>query len=329
MSDLLVASATEVADLLRRKEVSSRELTAQVLERIDRLNPRLNAVVEVRAEAALEDAAAADRALAAGTRRPLLGVPVSVKEAFNVVGLHTTWGNPAFAEYVADADATVVRRLRDGGAIIVGKSNVATMLADFAQTANDVYGVTNNPFDIDRTPGGSSGGAAAAIAAGMTFVEYGSDLVGSIRIPASFCGVYGLRPSVGIVPLTGFQPPGPPAPPSDMAYMTALGPLGRSAADLRVTLTATAGPDGAAARAYTWGLAAARHGRLDEFRVGVVLDSRQAPVTSEVGAALSDTVDAFAELAPRSSWDGPTGSIRKRWLSRSASISISSSRIST
>ena len=294
LSDLLVTSASDVVDLLRREEISSRELTERVLERIGQLNPVLNAVVEMRAAAALQDAAAADRAITAGSRGPLLGVPVTVKEALNVAGMRTTWGDPAFADHVADTDATVVRRLRRAGAIIVGKTNVAAMLADFAQTANDVYGVTNNPWATDRTPGGSSGGAAAATAAGMTFVEYGSDLVGSIRIPASFCGVYGLRPSVGIVPLTGFQPPGPRAIPSDMTYLPALGPLGRSAADLRVALTATAGPEGAAANAYTWRLATARHSRLDEFRFGVVLDSSQAPVTSEVGAALSDAVDALA-----------------------------------
>jgi amidase len=294
VSDLLAGSASQVVELLRRREVSSRELTERVLERIDRLNPRLNAVVEVRAEAALKDADVSDGAITAGSRGPLLGVPMTVKEALDVTGMRTTWGNPAFKDYVADTDAMVVRRLRNAGAVIVGKTNVAAMLGDFAQTANDVYGVTNNPWDTDRTPGGSSGGAAAATAAGMAFVEYGSDLVGSIRIPASFCGVYGLRPSVGIVPLTGFQPPGPPAIPNDMTYLPALGPLGRSAADLRVALTATAGPEGAAANAYTWRLAAARHSRLDEFRVGVVLDSSQAPVTSEVGAALSDAVDALA-----------------------------------
>jgi amidase len=294
MTDLLVTSASQVVESLRRKEVSSRELTERVLERIDQLNPTLNAVVELRAEAALGDAAAADRAITAGARGPLLGVPVTVKEALNVTGMRTTWGNPAFKDHVADTDATVVRRLRHAGAIIVGKTNVAAMLSDFAQTANDVYGTTNNPWDTDRTPGGSSGGAAAAVAAGMTFLEYGSDLVGSIRIPASFCGVYGLRPSVGIVPLTGFQPPGPPAIPSDMTYLSALGPLGRSAADLRVALTATAGPEGPAANAYTWRLATARHRRLNEFRVGMVLDNPHAPITSEVGAALSDAVDALA-----------------------------------
>jgi amidase len=168
------------------------------------------------------------------------------------------------------------------------------MLSDFAQTANDLYGVTSNPWDARCTPGGSSGGAAAAVAAGMTFLEYGSDLVGSIRIPASFCGVYGLKPTAGIVPLAGLQPPGPPAPPSDMTYMSAVGPLARAAGDLRTALAATAGPEDPAAKALSWALPAPRHQRLGEFRVGVVLDDRDTPVTAEVGALLSDAVDALA-----------------------------------
>ena len=168
------------------------------------------------------------------------------------------------------------------------------MLGDFGQTANQLYGVTGNPWDPARTPGGSSGGSAAAVAAGMSFLEYGSDLVGSIRIPASYCGVYGLKPSVGVVPLTGFQPPGPPAGPSDMSYLSAVGPLARSAADLRAALAVTAGPEAPAANAYAWSLAPPRRRRLRDFRVGVVLDHDHAPVSSEVAAVLSDAVDAIA-----------------------------------
>src|SRR5918997_13185 len=176
---------------------------------------------EFLAEPRVQEAVAADDATARGDDAgPLHGVPMTIKDSFNVAELHTTWGNPAFKDFVADSDATVVRRLRQAGAIIVGKTNVAFMLADLGQTASELYGVTNNPWDTARTPGGSSGGAAAALSAGMTFLEYGSDLVGSIRIPASFCGVDGLKPSVGIVPLSGFQPPGPPAPPIDMTYMS-------------------------------------------------------------------------------------------------------------
>src|SRR5215207_9974789 len=161
------------------------------------------------------------------------------------------------------------------------------MLGDYAQTANELYGVTNNPWDPARTPGGSSGGSAAAVAAGMAFLDYGSDLVGSVRIPASFCGVYGLKSSVGIVPLTGFQPPGPPAGPSDMMYMSAVGPLGRSAHDLRTALSVTGGPEGQVAKAYSWALSPSRHTRLEDFRVGVVLDHEHAPVSNEVAGPIS------------------------------------------
>ena len=295
MHEALFQSATDATRMLSRQEVSSRELTEMLLARIDLVNPTLNAVVELRREAALRQAAAADEAIARGEGvGPLHGVPMTIKDSFNVAGLHTTWGNPAFKDFLADTDATVVRRLEQAGAIIIGKTNVHFMLADFGQSANELYGVTNNPWDTTRTPGGSTGGAAAALSAGMTFLEYGTDLVGSIRIPASFCGVYGLKPSVETVPLTGFQPPGPPAGPSDMMYMSAVGPLGRSARDLRTALSVTGGPEGQAAKAYSWTLSPPRHTRLKDFRVGVVLDHEHAPVSSEVTGRLSNAVDALA-----------------------------------
>ena len=291
---LLAGSAAAAADMIRRREISSVELTRLLLTRIDAVNSAVNAVVEIQRERALDEAAAADQALARGGEPgPLHGVPMTVKDSFDASGYHTTWGNPAFRDYVANRDATVVGRLRDAGAIIVGKTNVAFMLADFAQTTNPLYGVTNNPWDPGRTPGGSTGGGAAALAAGMTFLEYGSDVVGSIRIPASFCGVYGLKPSVEVVPLTGFQVPGPPAGPSKMRYMSAVGPLARSASDLRTALSVTAGPEAPQSRAYSWSLARPRHRRLRDFRVGVVLDHEQCPVSSEVAAPLVAAVDAI------------------------------------
>jgi len=294
VTDALFRSATEAAQLVRQNELSARELTELLLAQIEAVNPAINAVVELRAEAALEDAAAADRA-GDSSARPLRGVPMTVKESFDVAGLRTTWGNPDFADFVAETDATVVRRLKDAGAIIVGKTNVHFMLADFGQTANELYGVTNNPWDRQRTPGGSSGGGAAALAAGLTFLEYGSDLVGSIRIPASFCGVYGFKPSVGVVPLTGFQVPGTMANPPELTYMSAVGPLARSAADLRTALAVTAGPEPPASNAYSWHLAPPRHDRLAAFRVGFILEHDHAPVSSEVTALLSHAVDAIAE----------------------------------
>ena len=293
--EALLQSATDAARMLRCKEISSRELTEELLARIDSVNPALNAVVELRPEAALQEATTADETITrGGDVGPLHGLPMTIKDSFNVAGLHTTWGNPAFKDFEADSDATVAKRLKRGGAIIVGKTNVAFMLSDFGQTANELYGLTNNPWDTTRTPGGSSGGTAAALSAGMTFLEYGSDLVGSIRIPASCCGVYGLKPSAGIVPLTGFQPPGSPAGQSDMMYMSAVGPLGRSAHDLRTALSVTGGPEGQVAKAYSWALSPSRHTRLEDFRVGVVLDHEHAPVSSEVLTQLSDAVDALA-----------------------------------
>src|SRR5829696_5331237 len=296
----LLRPAADVARLLRDRRLSSRELTEALLARIEAVNPRLNAVVQLRAEEALAEAAAADATAARGGELgPLHGLPITVKDCFDVAGLPTTWGNPAFRDHVASADATLVRRLRRAGAVLVGKTNVAFMLGDFGQTANELYGATANPWDPGRTPGGSSGGAAAATAAGLSFLDYGSDLVGSIRIPAGFCGVYGLRPSVGVVPLTGFQLPGPPAGPSDMVYLSAVGPLGRSADDLRAALAVTAGPSGPAVGAWRWALAPPRRTRLAGARVGVVLDADEAPVTGEVGAVLSDAVDALARTGAK------------------------------
>jgi amidase len=283
----MMTTATEIARRIRAGEVTSREVTEQLLARIasDR---SVNAVVETRPEFALRSADEADAAVADEREvGPLHGVPMTIKECFNVAGLHTTWGNPAFAEYVADRDAVVVERLSRAGAIIVGKSNVHTMLADFGQTANEIYGRTNNPADLTRTPGGSSGGGAAALAAGLSYLEYGSDLVGSIRLPAAYCGVYGLKPTAGLVPLQGFQVPGPPEVPNEFPNLSTIGPLARSAVDLRTALRVTGGP----VAPYSWELRPSRHGRLTDFRVGVVTDHPAAPVSSEVGDALSATVD--------------------------------------
>jgi amidase len=216
---------------------------------------------------------------------------MTVKDAINVAGLHTTWGDPAFADYAPDSSATLVDRLVGAGAIIVGKSNVHTMLGDFGQTSNALYGRTNNPHDLTRTPGGSSGGGAAALAAGLTYLEYGSDLVGSIRLPAAYCGVYGLKPTAGVVPLNGFQPPGPTPPATEFPNPSSVGPLARSAADLRIALEVTGGPVG---KAMSWQLEPPRHRKLADYRVGFVLDHPDAPVTDEVGTAFSDQVDALA-----------------------------------
>ncbi|MEV6412470.1 amidase family protein [Kribbella sp. NPDC051718] len=280
-------TATEAAAAIRAGQASSRELTEDLLARIA-ADTTVNAIIETRPEYALAAATAADKAAARG---PLHGVPMTVKDAIEVAGLHTTWGNPAFADYVPTSSAPLVERLTRAGAIIVGKSNVHTMLGDFGQTQNELYGRTNNPHDPTRTPGGSSGGGAAALAAGLTYLEYGSDLVGSIRLPAAYCGVYGLKPTAGVVPLNGFQPPGPPAPATEFPNPSSLGPLANSAADLRTALEVTGGPTG---KAMSWHLEPPRHRKLADYRVGVVLDHPDAPVIDEVGKALSDQLDTLA-----------------------------------
>ncbi|GAA1133757.1 amidase family protein [Kribbella jejuensis] len=281
-------TAGEAAERIRVGQTTSRELTEELLTRIA-ADTAVNAVVEVRREYALSAADRADRG--GGSSGALHGVPVTVKECFDVGGMHTTWGNPAFAGFVARRDAVVVERLQRAGAIVVGKTNVHTMLADFGQTTNEIYGRTNNPADLTRTPGGSSGGAAAALAVGLTYLEYGSDLVGSVRLPAAYCGVYGLKPTNGLVPQRGFQPPGTPYVPSELPNLSTLGPLARSAADLRIALRATAGPEAP----YSYTLRPPRHRQLSDYRVGIVTDHPAAPVTAEVGDALSNTIDVLAK----------------------------------
>ena len=290
---VLTMSAVDVANRIKQGEESSVEVVEAALAAIERGNAEIGAVVEVRAEAALREAEEADRTRRS-SEKPFHGVPITVKEAFDVAGMRTTWGDPTFADYVADSDATVVQRLRAAGAIVLGKTNVPTMLGDFGQTSNEIYGTTNNPWDTGLSPGGSSGGSAAALAASMSFLEYGSDLAGSIRIPASFCGVYGLKPSVGIVPTTGLNPPGAPPPLTDLGNLLCVGPLGRSIRDLRSALQVTAGPERPRDLAHTWHLPPARRQRLADHRVGIVLDDRHCPVSSEVGDILSDAVDSLA-----------------------------------
>lgn len=300
-----VDSATAVAAGIRAGRVSSAECTEALLERVAAINPVVNAISELAVDAARAQAARADAAIERGEEvGPLAGVPITVKDALHVAGLQTTWGNPEFAGGTADRDATAVQRLREAGAVILGKSNVALMLQDYGQTTNPLHGTTNNPWDPGCCAGGSSGGAAAALAAGLTYLDYGTDLVGSIRIPAAYCGVYGLKPTVGTVPVTGLQPPGPFGPPGDPGALSCLGPMARSAADLRVALTVTGGPEPPAALANRWRLAPPRHHRLNGFRVGVVPDDPRCPVTSEVGTRLSDAVDALthAGVTVRAGW---------------------------
>ncbi len=198
MTPMCFQSALHIAAQLRSRQLSAVECLEYFRARVERLNPALNAIIAFDWERADESARRADQTLAQGLPSgPLHGVPMTIKESFDVAGLPTTWGERSLS-YVAERDDPAVERLRKAGAVIFGKTNVPLLLLDF-QTYNDIYGVTNNPWDLARTPGGSSGGAAAALAAGLTSLELGSDIGGSIRNPAHYSGVFGHKPTFGIV----------------------------------------------------------------------------------------------------------------------------------
>ena len=238
--DLATATAGDLTQAIQRRELASRELLDALLARADQVNPNLNAIVAWDTDRAREAAAAADEATAKGKLTgPLHGLPMTVKDVWETEGLVTTSGAPELAQHVPSADALAVRRLKDAGAIIFGKSNTPAYAGDW-QTYNGVYGRTSNPWDLSRTAGGSSGGAAAAIAAGLTPLELGSDIGGSIRNPSHFNGTYGLKPSWGVVPVRGHIP-GPPGSLIQVDVGVA-GPLARSVADLRMALHVVAGP---------------------------------------------------------------------------------------
>lgn len=271
---------------LRTGELTSVGLVSTAIERIERADKKLNAVVVKDFDRARHAAREADRERKRGGDRPLLGLPLTVKEAFDVKGLPTTWGLPG-QHQAAAADALLVERLRSAGAIILGKTNVATMLADW-QTANDLFGVTNNPWDLQRTPGGSSGGGAAAVAAGLIPLEFGSDLAGSLRIPAAFCGVFAHRPSHGIVPMRGFAPPMVPRTPLVRPIdQSTLGPIARTAADLKLALNVIAGPDLPEAKAYQLALPPARQARLKGFRVLIVEEHPMVSTSADIRKAIA------------------------------------------
>src|SRR5262245_15374911 len=238
--DLHFLPATELARLLAAGDVSSVELLDHFLARVDEHDKGINAVVALDADRARARAAEADAARARGESwGPLHGLPMTVKDAFETEGLVTTSGAPVLADHVPDRDADAVALLKGAGAVVFGKTNLPLYAGDL-QSFNEVYGRTNNPWDLDRTTGGSSGGAAAALAAGLTGFELGSDIGGSIRNPAHFCGVFGLKTTWGIVQIRGHIP-GPPGSLSD-ADVGVFGPMGRSAADLDLGLDVLAAP---------------------------------------------------------------------------------------
>lgn len=260
--DLSFLPAWRLAEMTQSGEIGCVELLDHFLARVERLNPRINAVIAADADRARSRA----RRLDGGSREgagPLFGVPMTVKESFDLVGLPTTWGFPERKDHRADADALAVARLEQAGAVVFGKTNVPVGLADW-QSFNPVYGTTNNPWNTAHTPGGSSGGGAAACAAGFGGLELGSDIGGSIRVPAHYCGLFGHKPTWGLCPPRGHSLANAAA----MTDISVIGPLARSARDLAMALDAIAGPDPAES-GLTVTLPAPRATRPSELRIAV------------------------------------------------------------
>lgn len=303
--------AIELGEQIAARRISSAEVTQHLIARIEARDAEINAVVVRDFDRALSVAAEADERVAAGERLPLLGVPMLAKESFDLAGTATTWGFLWGRNCVAKSDAVVIARLKAAGAVVLGKSNAMEGLWDW-QTYNPVYGTTNNPWDVTRTPGGSSGGSAAALAAGYVPMEVGSDVAGSLRVPAHFCGVSAHKPSWGVVPEAGHSPPGARSSPFEFGDdMGVCGPMARSAADLERMFSVLARPDERArGKAFIIGFKPARATRLADFRV-LVLDTTALgllPVAADVGTAVerfTDLLDAAGVTIARSSEPTP------------------------
>jgi amidase len=319
--------ATEMLRGLIGRRWSSVELVTELRSQIARHNPTLNAIIVDRLDEAEDDAGAADEKRAAGDLTPLLGLPLTIKESIDVAGLPTTGGMPEHSERVPDRDAPLVRSLKEAGAIILGKTNLPYACDDW-QANSPVYGRTNNPWDLDRTPGGSTGGGSAALASGMTPLEMGSDIGGSIRFPAAFCGVYGHRQSETLVPRSGHFPGY--SNPNPAMVLNVMGPLARTPADLELALDIICGPEPIEDVAWDVTLPESRHIRLDEFRVAVFPFLDWLPVSQAVSSAQQRVVDALSRRGIQVVEDSPEefGDLReyhrtyKRLLSSVTSVDL-------
>lgn len=294
-ASLAFSPAVRLAELIRAKEVSSVEVTELYIDRIERLDGDVNAVIVRIFERALEDAKAADASLARGeVRGPLHGVPMTIKESYVLADTPATWGIEAYRYNVASKDGLAVQRFRAAGAHFLGKTNVPVDLADL-QSRNPIYGATCNPWSADRSPGGSSGGSAAAMAAGFSGLEAGSDIGGSVRTPAVFCGVYGHKPTWGIVPQAGHEiVEGVPDP-----DVSVCGPLARDAADLAVALDVMAGPTAREAVGWRLELPPADISSLANLRVALWEDDDLAPVATEIADKVAMVGDVLARLGAK------------------------------
>jgi amidase len=307
MTNLTHLTAHEMAGAIRKHTFSSREILEAHLDQITRHNPSVNAIVTLDAEQARRQASEADKALGRGELwGPLHGVPVTIKDIFETAGMRTTASFKPLADYVPGQDATVVKRLRQAGAIILGKTNTPEMAGD-EQTNSPLFGRTNNPWNLERTPGGSSGGSAAAVASGMSPLDIGSDIGGSVRNPAHFCGTFSLKPSDYLVPFTGHIPPPPGSKGRGLLrqFLTP-GPLARSVEDLRLALTIIAGPDEREWEVPPVPLEPAPVRDMRELRIAWS-DDFGVPVAADIKTALADLAAELARSGCRVERCDPAG----------------------
>jgi amidase len=283
------------------------ELTEYMYERIDHYNPGLNAFVYELREEALSQAQRADAAQARGESFGVFhGVPISIKESFGIEGHPATWGLPKFRDVRSPANAEAVARLLESGAVVLGATNVATGLADW-QSYNAIYGTTNNPWNVTHVPGGSSGGSAAAVAAGLSYLSLGSDSGGSLRIPAHFCGIFAHKPTINLVSTLGHRPGGMWDYPGMDSILGVAGPMARSASDLLAALDVLGGPTGYVTKAWQWKLPASRGTSVREFRVGYVIDDTIAAPIPEMRALLESTIASLGRAGTRLKAGWPSG----------------------
>ncbi len=281
--DIAFATAGRVASLIKAGKISALEAADFYIARIEALDSAINAVVVRDFERARVRAKSLDRSRKKlATLPPLFGVPMTVKESFNIAGLPTTWGNEAFRDNIATEDALAITRLKNAGAVILGKTNVPAMLADW-QSFNPIYGTTNNPFDHARSPGGSSGGSAASLAAGFSALDAGSDIGASLRDPAHYCGIYAHKPTYGICPMRGHSLFPGYAPPD----ISVIGPMARGAKDLAVALGVMAGPQEIDA-GLRLALPKPRTASLKGLRVAVMASHEICPVEAEISESLTE-----------------------------------------
>ena len=296
--DILFASARDLATAIRARELSALEVLDAHLAQIEKHNPVLNAVVTLDAERARERARAADAAVRQGELwGPLHGVPFTLKDSHSTAGMRTTVGCEELAMNIPREDSTVTARLKAAGGILMGKTNVPAMLDDW-QSCNPIFGCTSNPWNVDRTPGGSSGGAAAAVASGMSPFDIGSDLSGSLRVPAHFCGIFGLKPTEHRVSSAGFlRHPG--SAPQSVRAMAAIGPLARTVEDLALLYRIIAGPDGCDTDVSPVPVEEVPEVELNDLRIAFAPNFPGFPAAEEI----RDTVSELAE------WVSPLASV--------------------